>query len=123
MMIRTEIRLLKRLCALVLLIAAAACTPRGLQPQDIPTRASISDLSTSQPLTENAPPPPYNGTVTAFSSVDNGLADLSGWRYVVQLDFVGVFASTPRAANASAQEEVSFNQLGSAWHLLVNTSG
>ncbi|MEO8398003.1 MAG: hypothetical protein ABI700_33725, partial [Chloroflexota bacterium] len=98
-------------------------TPRGLQPQDIPTRASISNLSTSIPLTENAPPTPFNNVQTGFTSVDNGLTDLPGWRYVVQLNFTGVFADTPRQANATALAEVSFNQLASARHVIVTTSG
>ena len=118
---------MKRLHWLILLTAlsafATACTPRGLHPQDIPTRASLNDLSTSIPLTQNAPPAPFNNTQTGFTSVDNGLANLPGWRYVVQLNFQGNFSDTPRTANASAQAEVSFNQLGSSRHLLVNTSG
>ncbi|MBI1259193.1 MAG: hypothetical protein GC204_17115 [Chloroflexi bacterium] len=117
--------MLKRLfwLALALTVLAACTTPRGLQPGDIPTRASINDLSTSIPLTENAPPTPFNNTQTGFTSVDNGLNDLSGWRYVVQLNFTGVFADTPRQANATAQAEVSFNQLASARHVIVTTSG
>lgn len=114
---------MKRLILLVLIMLAACTTPRGLQPEDIPTRASINDLATSIPLTQNAPPTPFNETQTGFTSVDNGLTDLSGWRYVVQLNFTGVFADTPRQANAAAQAEVSFNQLGSARHVIVTTSG
>lgn len=116
---------MKRLWTLALLFAAltACTTQRGLQPEDIPTRASLDSLATAIPLTENAPPAPFAGTVTGFSSVDNGLADLPGWRYVVQLDFDGVFADTPREARASARAEVSFNQLGSARRIILNTSG
>ncbi len=122
---RTETTPLKRLIWLLLaLTALSACTtPRGLQPEDIPTRASLDSLSTAIPLTENAPPAPFAGTVTRFNSVDTGLAELPGWRYVVQLDFNGVFADTPRETTASARAEVSFNQLGSARRILVSTSG
>ena len=69
----------------------AACnTPRGLQPEDIPTRASINDLATSVPLTENAPPTPFNGVVDGLQPASIiSLTDLSGWRYVVQLNFSG----------------------------------
>ncbi len=115
---------LKRLFWLILLTALASCsTPRGLQPEDIPTRASINDLATALPLTENAPPAPYNGAVTTFSQIDNQLDALAGYRYVVQLDFTGTFSDTPRQANASARAEVSFNQLASARHILLTTSG
>ncbi len=101
MLTLTEIPTLKRLfpvaavTALIVLAAlmmTACTTPRGLKPEDIPTLASLSALETALPLTQNAPPAPYNGVVTAFSSVDNGLTDLSGWRYLVQLDFEGTFA-------------------------------
>ncbi len=109
--------------ALLGLLAASCSTPRGLEPQDIPTRASIAGLSTTVPLTENAPPAPINGLVTSFSQIDNNLTDLPGWRYVVQLDFNGVFANTPRAASASAQAEVWFNQLASARRVQLSTSG
>ncbi|HVU12728.1 MAG TPA: hypothetical protein VHD90_15725, partial [Phototrophicaceae bacterium] len=55
---------LKRHLALALTLAimflAVACTPRGLSPQDIPTQASLSELATSLPLTQNAPPTPFN---------------------------------------------------------------
>lgn len=111
------------LAALAGSVLAACTTPRGLRPEDIPTLASLSALETALPLTQNAPPAPYNGTVTSFSSIDNGLTNLAGWRYVVQLDFDGTFAETPREANASAHAEVSFNQLASARHILLSTSG
>ncbi len=116
---------MKRLISLlVLMLLVTACTTqRGLQPADIPTRASLDGLSTAAPLTENAPPAAFAGMQTGFTNVDNGLVDLPGWRYVVQLDFDGVFADTPREANASARAEVSFNQLGSARRVLVSTSG
>ncbi len=111
------------LFALLGLLVASCSTPRGLQPQDIPTRASINDISTSVPLTENAPPAPINGLVTDFNEIDNHLTDLPGWRYVVQLEFTGVFANTPREASASARAEVWFNQLASARRVQVSTSG
>ena len=117
---------MKRLLWLVLLLAlaSAACTtPRGLQPNDIPTLASLSDMATALPLTQNAPPAPFNGTLTGFANVDNTLTALPGWRYLVQLDFEGVFADTPRQASASARAEVWFNQLASARRIVISTSG
>jgi hypothetical protein len=94
-----------------------------MNPQDIPTLASLDALATALPLTQNAPPAPFNGTLTTFTNVDNQLANLPGWRYLVQLNFEGVFADTPRQASASARAEVWFNQLASARHIVVNTSG
>jgi hypothetical protein len=112
---------------MLMLIACsvAACDMRrGQVIEDVvPTQASMEDLATALPLTQNAPPPPYNGEVTRFSLVDNLLNELPGWRYVVQLEFDGVFSRTPRETQASARAEVWFNQLGSARRVMFNTSG
>lgn len=118
--------ILNRLFILVLVVCSvAACDmQRGQNVEDVvPTQASLDDLATALPLTQNAPPPPYNGEVTRFSLVDNELNELPGWRYVVQLEFDGVFARTPRETQASAWAEVWFNQLGSARRVIFNTSG
>ncbi len=118
---------LKRLISIwfiLLLVLLAACnTSRGLEPQDIPTLANFNEVATTLPLTQNAPPPPINGLVTDFSAIDAHLPDLSGWRYIVQLEFNGVFARTPRQATASAQAQVWFNQLASARRVQLTTSG
>jgi hypothetical protein len=117
---------LKQLIILALVVCSvAACDmQRGQVVEDVvPTQASLEDLATALPLTQNAPPHPYNGEVTRFSLVDNELNELSGWRYVVQLEFDGVFSRTPRETQASARAEVWFNQLGSARRVIFNTSG
>ena len=109
---------------LALLLLAACGSQRGQQVENtVPTLASIEGLATVLPLTQNAPPPPYNREVTRFSLVDNGLNELPGWRYVVQLEFSGVFSRTPRETQASARGEVWFNQLGSARRVNFTTSG
>ena len=108
---------------LLLIILLTACTGRGQRPEDMPTQASVDAVSTSLPLTQFAPPVPYNRPVTTFASVDNRLNELAGYRYVVQLEFTGVFARTPREANATAQAEVWFNQVSSARRVILSTSG
>lgn len=115
-------RLLPLVAALFLL--SACDSQRGQQIENVvPTLASIEGLATVLPLTQNAPPPPYNREVTRFSLVDNGLNELPGWRYVVQLEFNGVFSRTPRETQASARAEVWFNQLASARRVTFTTSG
>lgn len=106
-----------------LLLLAACNTTRGILPEDIPTEASLDDLATALPLTQNAPPAPFNRVQTGFDRIDNNLPNLSGWRYVVQMDFDGTFTGTPRETSASAQAEVSFNQLATARRILFNTTG
>ena len=107
----------------VCLLLISACTERGVRLEDIPTAASIDALATALPLTQNAPPTPFNLPQTTFDFIDNHLNELAGWRYVVQLDFNGMFARTPRQASASAQAEVWFNQMGSARRITLNTTG
>ncbi len=109
---------------IVLVFVTAACDRDEIDsPEDIPTRASLDALASAIPLTQNAPPAPYNLPVTTFERVDNRLNELAGWRYTVLLQFNGVFARTPREANASAQAEVWFNQLASARRITFSTIG
>lgn len=120
----TLVSRLRLLVIVLLMISAAACTgQRGMRLEDIPTQASLDALASAVPLTQNAPPAPYNTVVTRFDRVDNGLTELAGWRNVVQLEFEGVFARTPRQTTASARAEVWFNQLASARRVNLSTSG
>ncbi len=105
------------------LLALAACTNRrGQQLADIPTLASPESMATAQFLTENAPPPGFREAVS-FPEIDAQLNALDGWRYVVTLEFNGIFARTPRETSATATAEVWFNQLGSARRVVVETAG
>ncbi|MFN8449490.1 MAG: hypothetical protein U0521_13110 [Anaerolineae bacterium] len=95
-------------------MASAACTtPRGLQPERH-TDSSLSDMATALPAHQNAPPAPFNGTLTGFANVDNTLTALPGWRYLVQLDFEGVFADTPRQATLARGSLVQPTGVGAA---------
>jgi hypothetical protein len=105
------------------IVFLTACTgQRGQQIGDIPTQAAIDSLATAQFLTENAPPPGFRDAVS-FPEVDANLDQLAGGRYVVQLEFDGVFAQTPRQTSAHASAEVSFNQVGSSRRVVVQITG
>ncbi|MCK6577832.1 MAG: hypothetical protein L6Q98_06975 [Anaerolineae bacterium] len=108
---------------MMILLLLAACTNRGQRIEDIPTAASVEDMATALPLTQNAPPAPFNRVLTTFDLIDNHLNELPGWRYVVQLEFDGTFARTPRETSASAQAEVWFNQMASARRVSLTTTG
>lgn len=110
------------LTMVLLVFALTACRER-LTPEQIPTQADFVALATTLPLTQNAPPPPYDGVVTRFEEVDSGLNELAGGRYIVQLQFDGVFAGSERSADASAGAEIQFDQLSSARRVLVTTEG
>lgn len=101
----------------------ACSADRGMRPEDLPTRVpSVEILGTAVVLTENAPPPGFREAVS-FPEVDATLPELEGWRYVVQLEFDGIFSQTARETDASARAEVWFNQIGAARRVLVESSG
>lgn len=111
---------------LILIPYLTACVgQRGQTLEGIPTVASIESVeqaATAAVMTQNAPPEGFRDTIS-FPEVDERLLELPGWRYIVTLEFDGVFARTPRETTATARAEVWFNQLGSARRLLVETSG
>lgn len=119
---RRTLRLLA-LLALALLTAAGCRSQRNLSPDGLPTAASLDALATALPLTQNAPPPPYNTEQTRFTRIDDGLGALPGARYVVQLQFDGAIAETGQQVSASAQAEVTLNQITSARRVLLTTRG
>jgi hypothetical protein len=117
----------KRAWALVMgmcgLLVLTGCTgQRGQTLEDIPTPASIAGLATAQYLTQNAPPPGFRDAITV-PEVDKNLNSLTGARYIVQLEFNGVFARTTRQTSANATAEVWLAQITSARRVEVNTSG
>lgn len=117
-------RLIASITMMLIAGVLVGCNPDRIRnPEDLPTAASVHGLATSDPLTQNAPPAPYNLPVNRFERVDNLLSQLAGWRYTVTMEFNGVFARTPREVSALAQAEVSFNQLSSARRILFSTQG
>lgn len=111
------------LLALALLAAAGCRSQRNVTPAVVPTMASLDALATAQPLTQNAPPPPYNTEQTRFVRLDDGLNQLAGARYIVQLRFDGAYAETGQQVSASAQADVTLDQLTSARRVLLTTQG
>lgn len=109
----------------LLLLIGACSGQRGQSFDDLPTVASFESIqqqATADFLTQNAPPLGFR-EVVSYPQVDDGLEQLAGWRYLVTLEFNGVFARTPRETSATARAEVWFNQLGSARRLVVETAG
>jgi hypothetical protein len=116
---RTTLPLL--LCLMTLLIVS--CRGRGLTLDDLPTIIPPPDvISTSVALTENAPPPGYREALT-FERVDRNLREIEGWRYVVLLEFDGIFSQTNRPTTAYARATVWYNQIGDARRVVVESSG
>jgi hypothetical protein len=114
---------MKFLIPILVIVALAGCTgQRGQQPEDIPTLAAFDPLATAQILTQNAPPEGFRESVT-FLEVDANLGVLPGARYVVELEFEGVFSRTTRQTSATATAEVWLQQIGSARRVTVQTAG
>ncbi len=105
---------------LVCVLLLAGCN-RGQTIADIPTPASIEGLATANALTAVAPPEGFRDSVS-FPEVDANLQQLRGGRYLVTLEFNGVFTSTPRTTSARATAEVWFNQSGSR-RVVVDITG
>jgi len=102
------------------LVALTGCN-RGQNIGDIPTPASIEGMATAQVLTAVAPPEGFRDFVS-FPEVDANLQQIQGGRYLVTLEFNGVFTSTPRTTSATATAEVWFNQAGTR-RVVVNIAG
>ncbi|MBA3867937.1 MAG: hypothetical protein H0X30_02175 [Anaerolineae bacterium] len=107
--------------ALLICISSLSSCNRGQNIADIPTPASIEGLATANALTAVAPPEGFRDSVS-FPEVDANLQKLLGGRYLVTLEFTGVFTSTPRTTNAKATAEVWFNQSGSR-RVVVDITG
>lgn len=121
-----NIRFTLRLTLLLLLALAvgAGCrSQRNQSPEAVPTVASLDALATALPLTQNAPPAPWNLEQTGFDRIDGGLNNLPGAHYTVRLEFDGAIAETGQTVNASAQADVTLDQLTSARRVLLSTQG
>lgn len=101
----------------------AACSPRGLTLEDLPTVVpSVDDLATATALTEQAPPEGYRENV-AYPIIDQNLRSLDGWRYEVLLSFDGVFTQVNRPTSGEVSAEVWFNPIANARRVIVSTDG
>lgn len=70
----------------ILLLATGGC--RGLGQTPPPSPFDPESLATALALTENAPPPGFE--TVAFPAVDEGLSELSGYHYRLEMRFEGV---------------------------------
>lgn len=103
------------------LLCLGACRRDGQSLEQLPTPITPDAYATGIVLTQNAPPLGYESV--SFPRIDDGLAELSGWRYEVLLQFDGVFARTTRPANTRTYAEVSYNQVASAKRVIAEISG
>jgi hypothetical protein len=112
------------LIAVIAVALLAGCrSQRNATPVPVPTLASLDMLATAQPLTQNAPPPPFDSEQTRYVRIDDGLNQLAGARTVVQLEFDGTYTETGQQVSASAQAEITLDQLTSARRVVLTTEG
>lgn len=81
---------------------------------------------TASVLTENAPPPAFQGTLS-FSPIDAHLSDQPAWDATVQITFDGVRADDPpnnqRPATGTLNVQLFHDELTSARRVLFNADG
>ena len=92
----------------LLLIFLAGCQDTVI----VPTLANPEAVATGFVLTENAPPTGYE--TVSFPKIDANLEELPGWRYEMEFEFTGRFASTAREASARTRATVTYQQLNSS---------
>lgn len=104
-----------------LLIAAltAGCLPA---PKPIPTVTTLEMLQTAQYLTQNAPPPGFERSVQ-FARIDDNLANVPSWHYLVSLSFDGVYADSQDKTKGSITAEIFSNELSGERRVILKASG
>jgi hypothetical protein len=109
---------------LLLLLLLAACQPRIIRPEDLPTEipANLDAVATAIRLTENAPPPGFREEIRV-AAIDQNADDLSGWRAEVYLQFEGVFAGTSRATRATTRASIQHHLLDSSRRVVLTVEG
>lgn len=113
----------KYLLLMILIVVLSGCRQRGLTLDDLPTVVpSVDDLATSTALTAQAPPEGYRESVS-YSTIDQNLRLLDGWRYEVLLAFDGVFTQIDRETSGMAEATVWFNPIANARRVIVNSEG
>ncbi len=108
------------LTLLMLFVSLAGCRA---QEAPLPTLIeSVETYSTSVAKTENAPPPRFRERVV-LPQIDQNLENLSGWHYVVYVNFEGVFSGTNRQTSATTELEVWYNELGVQRRTVLRAQG
>lgn len=102
----------------------AACQPRVLRPEDLPTEVpqDLDAVATAFVLTQNAPPPGFRENVR-LPSIDQKTNELASWRAVINLQFDGIFAGTSRQTKATTQAEIQFSLLDSKRRVVLTVNG
>jgi hypothetical protein len=109
----------RTLACLLLAALAAGCLPA---PKPIPTVTTLEMLQTAQYLTKNAPPPGFEQGVQ-FPHIDDHLADVPSWHYVVSLSFDGVYADSNEKATGQISAEIFSNEVSGERRVLLKASG
>ena len=95
---------IRRLVGLILLavLGLTACNRLGETPP--PTPLDVDSLATAIMLTRNAPPEGFEQMTLA--QIDQGLSDLEGYHYTLELRFEGVVDATLAQTTGHIRAEV-----------------
>jgi len=106
----------------ILFLGLSGCT----SPPVLPTISSISMQQTAAVLTENAPPPTFQGTIS-FLPIDAHLSDQPAWDATLEIVFDGTRADDPpssqRTATGTLNVQLFHDELTSARRVLFNADG
>lgn len=105
--------------ALLVVITVTGC--RGLGQTPPPPAHTVESLATSMALTENAPPPGFESVEVLL--VDDGLADLPGYHYVVDVRFEGVFDADLQSTSAHIRASVWWDSVAPARRVVLDVEG
>ncbi len=107
------------LSVVLLLVVLSGC--RGLGQTPPPPPMNPESLATSIALTENAPPPGFENV--AFPRVDDGLEELAGARYTVDLRFEGVLDQDLSQTVGHIRAEVWLDGFAPARRVVLSAEG
>ena len=103
---------------LIICLLLAGCTT--IAP--LPTVSSIEMAQTAEFLTQNAPPPGFQGSIS-YPRIDDKLSDLPGWHYHMLLAFDGYFAGTQNPAKGQIEADVFGHEPVGERRVVLKASG
>ena len=100
-------------------LSLAACSRLGETPP--PTAMDVDSLGTAIVLTENAPPAGFEQMTLA--QIDQGLSDLEGYHYTLELRFEGVVDATLAQTTGHIRAEVWWDGIAPARRVILDAGG
>lgn len=110
--------------AFIFLVGMLASCQFNQSDDQLPTliTTDLNEFATQSVKTQNAPPPRFRNSIS-YPEIDKNLETLGGWRYIMSVNFDGVFAGTTRTTRALTRAEVWYNELGIQRRVVLEAEG